>query len=81
MNLRQDQSPTSAEFALETVSEWPLWLTEVERRIGPRFTRREARGRAGRMAKKLMRRRACSILGALRAVHDIAAGLGALRRG
>jgi len=36
--------PTDA--ALETVRAWAVWLTEVERRIMPRFARREARRRA-----------------------------------
>ena len=31
--------------ALETVRAWAVWLTEVERRIMPRFARREARRR------------------------------------
>jgi SRSO17 transposase len=46
MELRQKQCRASADLALETVHEWALWLTEVERWLMPHFTRREARWRA-----------------------------------
>jgi SRSO17 transposase len=45
MEWTQEQD-TAAELALETVREWTLWLTEVERRLLPHFPRREARRRA-----------------------------------
>ena len=31
MEWMQEQSTVSAELAIETVREWTLWLTEVER--------------------------------------------------
>jgi len=46
MELTQEQGTASAELALETVREWTLWLTEVERRLLPHFPRRDARRRA-----------------------------------
>ena len=46
MELRQEQCTAPADLGLETVREWPLWLTEVERRLMPHFSRREARRRA-----------------------------------
>ena len=46
MELRQEQCTAPADLALETVREWTLWLTEVERRLMPHFPRREARHRA-----------------------------------
>ena len=46
MELRQEQCTAPADLALETVREWPIWLTEVERRLMPYFPRREARRRA-----------------------------------
>src|SRR6266478_7250407 len=45
MALQQDGNPLCTDVALETVQEWALWLTEVERRIMPHFARREARHR------------------------------------
>ena len=47
MELRQEQGRFPGDVALETVREWTLWLTEVERRIGAQFARREARWHAG----------------------------------
>jgi hypothetical protein len=44
MELLQEQSTSL--LAFETVREWRLWVTEVERRIGPRFPRRDLRHRA-----------------------------------
>ena len=46
MELRQERCPAPPDLALETVREWTLWLTEVERYILPRFPRRETRRRA-----------------------------------
>ena len=46
MELRQELSPPSPDLALEAVRAWAVWQTEVERRIMPRFVRREARRRA-----------------------------------
>lgn len=46
MALGQEWSTPPTDVALETVRAWAVWLTEVERRIMPRFARREARRRA-----------------------------------
>jgi len=46
MELRQEQSAAPGDLALETVREWTLWLTEVERWLIPHFARREARRHA-----------------------------------
>ena len=46
MEWRQAQGTGSATLALETVQEWTLWLTEVERWLLPHFARREAQHRA-----------------------------------
>ena len=46
METRQEQCPAPGNVALETVREWPLWLTEVERWLMPHFARREAQHRA-----------------------------------
>ena len=46
MELRQERCTAPSDLALETVREWTLWLTEVERYMLPRFPRREARRRA-----------------------------------
>lgn len=46
MELTQEQGTVSTALALETVQEWALWLTEVERWLMPHFPRREARHRA-----------------------------------
>src|SRR4029453_7646001 len=46
MEWTQEQGTVSAELALETVREWTLELTKVERWLMPHFTRREARRRA-----------------------------------
>jgi SRSO17 transposase len=43
MELRQGQDIFPGDVGLDTVRTWTLWLTEVERRIGARFARREAR--------------------------------------
>jgi SRSO17 transposase len=46
MKSWQEQGPAPADLALETVREWTLWLTEVERWLMPHFARREARRHA-----------------------------------
>jgi SRSO17 transposase len=46
MELMPEQSTASAALALETVREWIVWLTEVERRLGPHFSRRDLRRHA-----------------------------------
>jgi len=46
MEARQEQGPVPGDLALETVGEWTLWLTEVERCLLPHFARREARHHA-----------------------------------
>ena len=46
MELRQELSAPALDAELETVRAWAVWQTEVERRIMPRFARREARRRA-----------------------------------
>src|SRR5262245_8497849 len=47
MERSQGQGAFPGDVALETVREGTLGLTEVERRIGAQFTRREARWHAG----------------------------------
>jgi SRSO17 transposase len=54
MELRQGQGTFPGDVALDTVRTWTLWLTEVERRIGARFARREARWRAGASIRGLL---------------------------
>ena len=44
--LRQELSTPPLDVALETVRAWAVWQTEGERRLLPRFARREARRRA-----------------------------------
>src|SRR5262245_48315166 len=46
MEWMREQCPAPGDVALETVREWTLWLTEVERWLLPHFARREARHRA-----------------------------------
>jgi SRSO17 transposase len=46
MELPQARDTAPADLGLETVREWTLWLTEVERWLMPHFARREARHRA-----------------------------------
>ena len=45
MELSRELCPSPTDVALETVRPWAVWLTEVERRIMPRFARHEARRR------------------------------------
>jgi SRSO17 transposase len=54
MEVRQEQCMAPADLALETVREWTLWLTEVERRLMPHFPRREARHRAWAYVRGLL---------------------------
>ena len=54
MELSRGQGVFPGDVALGTVREWTLWLTEVERRIGAQFTRREARGHAGAYLRGLL---------------------------
>ena len=46
MEVRQEQCPAPGDLALETVREWTLWLTAVERWLMPHFARCEARRHA-----------------------------------
>jgi SRSO17 transposase len=46
MELRPEQGAFPGDMTLEAVRTWTLWRTEVERRIGARFARREVRWRA-----------------------------------
>jgi SRSO17 transposase len=46
MEWRQEQGLDPEDVNLETVRTWTLWQTEVERRIGAQFARREVRWRA-----------------------------------
>ena len=46
MEWRQEQGQDPGDVNLETVRTWTLWQTEVERRMGAQFARREARWRA-----------------------------------
>jgi SRSO17 transposase len=46
MERRQEQERCPGDVNLETVRTWTLWQTEVERRIGAQFARREVRWRA-----------------------------------
>ena len=54
MELSRGQGAFPGAVALETVREWTLWLTEVERRMGAQFTRREARWHAGAYLRGLL---------------------------
>jgi SRSO17 transposase len=54
MELSQGQVAFPGDVALETVRAWTLWRTEVERRMGAQFTRREARWHAGAYLRGLL---------------------------
>ena len=56
MEWTQEQGTASAALALAKVRAWTRWLTAVERRRMPRFTRRETRRRAGASADGSRRR-------------------------
>jgi SRSO17 transposase len=43
---RQEQGAFPEDITLDTVRTWALWQTDVERRIGPQFARRDVRRRA-----------------------------------
>jgi len=46
MELQQEQGPFPGDVNLDMVRTWTLWQTEVERRMGAQFARREVRWRA-----------------------------------
>jgi len=46
MELWQEPGAFPEDVTLDTVRTWALWQTEVERRLGPQFARREVRWRA-----------------------------------
>jgi SRSO17 transposase len=54
MNLRQERITSPGELDFERVRAWTLWLTEVERRLGLYFTRRDARRRAWAYVRGLL---------------------------
>ena len=54
MELRQELNTPPRDVELETVRAWVIWQTEVERRIMPRFARREARRQAGAYLRGLL---------------------------
>jgi len=54
METRQEQCPAPGDVTLETVREWPLWLTEGERWLLPHCARREARHRAWASSRGLL---------------------------
>ena len=54
MEWTPEQGTVSAALALETVREWTLELTEVERWLLPHFPRREARRRAWASSRGLL---------------------------
>jgi SRSO17 transposase len=54
MELIPDPRTSPAELTVETVREWTLELTNVERRIGARFPRWDARCRAGAYLRGLL---------------------------
>jgi len=54
MELQQDGNPLSTDVTLETVQAWALWQTDVERRLMPHFTRREAQHRVAAYLRGLL---------------------------
>ena len=54
MERRQEQGLYPGDVNLETVRTWTLWQTEVERRIGAQFARREVRWRAWAYIRALL---------------------------
>ena len=54
MERRQEQGVFPEDVTLDTVRTWVRWQTEVARRIGPQFARREARWRAGAYIRGLL---------------------------
>jgi SRSO17 transposase len=54
MEVLPDPRTSPAELTVETVRDWTLELTDVERRIGARFSRWDARRRAGAYLRGLL---------------------------
>ena len=54
MEMIRDPRTSPADLTVDTVRAWSLELTEVERRIGPRFTRWDARRRVGASLRGLL---------------------------
>jgi SRSO17 transposase len=54
MEVIPDPRTSPADLTVETVREWMLGLTDVERRIGARLTRWDVRGRAGAYLRGLL---------------------------
>ena len=54
MEMIPDPRTSPADLTVDTVRAWSLALTEVERRIGPRFARWEARRRGGAYLRGLL---------------------------
>src|SRR5919109_3848950 len=54
MEVIPDPRTSPADLSVDTVREWILALTEVERQIGPRFARWDARRRAGAYLRGLL---------------------------
>ena len=54
MEVIPDPRTSPADLTVETVRAWTLGLTDVERRIGARFTRWDARCRAGAYLRGLL---------------------------
>jgi SRSO17 transposase len=54
MEMLPDPRTSPAELTVETVRDWTLELTDVERRIGARFSRWDARRRAGAYLRGLL---------------------------
>lgn len=54
MDCIPERITSPVELDLETVQAWRLWLTEVERRLGPYFSRRDARWRAWAYVRGLL---------------------------
>jgi SRSO17 transposase len=54
MDLKQEFIPLPSELHFPRVREWVLWLTEVERLLGPYLTRRDLRRRAWSYVRGLL---------------------------
>jgi SRSO17 transposase len=54
MDLRQECLPSPRDVEVARVREWILWLTEVERHLGPYFARRDVRRRAWAYVRGLL---------------------------
>lgn len=55
MEWRQEQGQDPEDANLEMVRTWTLWQSEVERRMGAQFARREVRWRAWAYIRGLLR--------------------------